>query len=61
MDTYTVLMVINIYMIIHILCALYIIFLANINGHKFDKFENILIWVMAPEILLLFIILKIFK
>lgn len=60
-STIIVIRIILAMLIIHLACSAWILFLAGTVGEPLDSFDYLLIFTIAPEIILLFIICKLFN
>lgn len=52
----SIIQALNIYMIIHLCCVLWILFVFNTHGYEPDTFEMWMIFVLAPAIIILLIV-----
>lgn len=49
------------YLIIHLLCVMYIYGLFNSQNYVADEIENILVWLFAPEFIIMICIIMYMK
>lgn len=60
-STIIVIRIILAMLIIHLACSAWILFIAGALRESLDSFDYLLIFTIAPEIILLFIICKLFN
>lgn len=60
-STIIVIRIILAILIIHLACSAWILFIADTVSQPLDSFDYLLIFTIAPEIILLFIICKLFN